>query len=332
MIKWILRGVFILVGVSIGYRFGETLGPPWTPLTGLGVGVAASLVAVVLEWFLSGRTLAVISSILFGAILGIFFTVFTEQILVLVIGPVEDQLIHVNIRVALLALFTYLAISILYQTRDKFRVVIPYVEFRREEKGIRPVVLDTSALVDGRAADFLQTGIVDGPVIVPEMVLKELHNVADSDDKSRRERGRLGMQVLDVLRHDPSLDFHIEAMESDVTKPVDQRLVEVAKSLGARLMTNDYNLNRIASIGGVDVINLNELATALKPTALPEENLVIRLVRRGEQRKQAVGFLEDGTMVVVEDGIKMLGKKVSVKVTNSITRDTGRIVFAELDS
>ncbi len=335
MFRWIFRGVFLVTGVSIGYKLGETLG---NPLWGIILGIVSSLAIIAFEWFMGGRPIAIISSLLFGVILGLIFMVMAEQMLILVTGPAEQwfaeperglQVLQ-NIRVAMLIAFIYLGASILYQTRDRFSMIIPYIEFRREEKGVKPIILDTSVLVDGRVGDVLKTGIIDDPIIVPEMVLEELHNIADSDDKTRRERGRLGMKVLDLLRESPKVDFSIQQLDSDTKKPVDQRLVDVAKQLGARIMTNDYNLNRVASIGGIDVVNLNELANALKPTALPEEEITIKLVRSGEQRGQAVGFLEDGTMVVVEDGVKMLGKEVPVKVTNTITRDSGRIVFAEL--
>ncbi len=324
--KWIFRAVFLLVGASVGYKIGETLGHAFA---GIILGIVVSLATIALEWFVSKKPISIISSILFGAILGLLFTIMAEHILILVTGPIEDLMLHQSIRMSMLAAFSYLSILILYQTRDKFNMVIPYVEFRREIKGIRPVLLDTSVLVDGRIAEFLQTGIIDSPVVVPEMVLEELHNIADSSEKTRRERGRLGMRMLDSLQEDEKLDFSIQALDSDEKKPVDQRLVDVAKTLNARIMTNDFNLNRVASIAGLDVINLNELSNALKPAALPEEKVVIKLTRRGEQRKQAVGFLEDGTMVVVEDGIKMIGQEVPVKVTNTITRNSGRIIFAE---
>lgn len=327
MLKWFFRSVFFLVGVSVGFKFGEFFG---FPLFGLFGGMAFSVALIAFEWFFSTRPLSTISSVLFGVLLGLVFTVIAEQVVLLVIGPVEDPELSQTISIAILVVFTYLAIAVLYQTRDRFNVVIPYVEFRREERGVKPVILDTSALVDGRVADVFKTRIIDDPVIVPQMVLDELHNIADSDHKTRRERGRLGMYMLDQLREDPSVDFRVQQLDSDPQKAVDQRLVDVARKIGARIMTNDYNLNRIASIGGIEVINLNELANALKPTALPEEELTIKLVRHGEQRNQAVGFMEDGTMVVVEDGAKMLGKEVPVTVTNTITRDSGRIVFAEL--
>ncbi len=326
MIKWFFRCIFLLVGASVGYKFGDTLG---NPFYGILFGIIISVAAIIFEWFISSKPISVISSVVFGAVLGLLLTAIGSEALKLVIGPIDEQ-ISQSISTAMLVGFTYLGIAILYQTRDKFNVIIPYVEFRREEKGVKPLVLDTSSLVDGRIADVLKTGIIYDPVIVPEMVLEELHNIADSDEKTRRERGRLGMQMLDILRKDSNIEFSIQNLDSDPHKPVDQRLVDVAKTIHARIMTNDYNLNRVASIGGIDVINLNELSNALRPTALPEEQIKIKLVRSGEQRGQAVGYLDDGTMVVVEDGIKMLGKEVMVKVTNTITRDSGRIVFADI--
>ncbi|MCK4276427.1 MAG: PIN/TRAM domain-containing protein, partial [Phycisphaerae bacterium] len=203
-----------------------------------------------------------------------------------------------------------------------------YVEFRREEKGIRPTVIDTNVIIDGRIADILRTGFVDGPVIVPQVVLRELHKIADSGDKLRRERGRLGLDVLNELREDPSVDVRIQEFAADDERPVDEQLVHIAKLLNGKLMTSDFNLNRLASLEGIGVINLNELANALKPVALPDEQLTIKIIKRGEQPGQGVGYLSDGTIIIVEDADHLLGQEVEVVVRNTITRDTGRMIFA----
>lgn len=332
MITWLFRGLFFIASVAVAYAFGGLFGNPYL---GIIIGILVAAAIIMFEWLISSSPISVISSVIAGTIIGMLFAIFAQQVLMLIIGPIfSDPSVQAeferNVKLGFMAVFVYLAIAIIYHTRDKFKVVIPYVEFRRSEKGMRPILLDTSVLLDGRIADILGTKIVEDPIIVPEMVLEELHNIADSDDKIRRERGRLGMRMLDELRKNEDLDVSIQSFDVSPQKPVDQRLVDVAKQLGARIITNDYNLNRVATIGGVEILNLNELANALKPVALPEEEINVKLLREGEQHGQAVGFLDDGTMVVVEGGAGMIGKKVPVVVTNTITRETGRIIFAEL--
>jgi len=326
MAIWVFRVLFFLVGSAIAFTIGEGTNNPFLWFV---FGIALSAAVVVFEWLLSSSPMSAISSVVFGSLSGILFAVLTVQILDLAFGPIK-AVVHNNLTLALMAVFVYWAIAFLYQTRDTFRVIIPYVEFRKEEKGARPVLLDTSVIVDGRIAEILATRIIDGPIIVPQMVLQELHNIADSDSKLRRERGRLGMRMLDEIRSNERLEVRIEAIESDSTRPVDERLVEIAKKHNARIMTNDYNLNRLASLEGIEIININELANALKPVALPDEELTVKLLRPGEQSGQGVGYLDDGTMVIVEDAAAQLGKEVTIVVTNTITRDTGRMIFGRI--
>jgi uncharacterized protein YacL len=232
---------------------------------------------------------------------------------------------------ALIVAFSYLGIAFIYNSRDKFNLIVPYVEFRKEEKGASPIVLDTSVVIDGRIADIVRTGIVDGPLVVPQLVLRELHQIADSGDKLRRERGRLGLETLNRLRADRDVEVRVQdlGVEED-DRPVDEQLVRIAKSVNGRLMTMDFNLNRLASVEGIRVINLNELANAVKPIAVPDEKLAVKLIKRGEQAGQAVGYLPDGTMVIVEEAAHLIGQEAEVVVRNAITRPTGRMIFAQV--
>ena len=332
MAVWIFRGFFIIAGTAAGYSICPAGRDPYAFATG---ALIASLAMVCVEWFLSRSPISVITSVVFGSIVGIALAVLTRVVVKLALGdiyenPTAQRQFDTALMLCLMIPFIYLGVAFLYQTRDKFRVVIPYVEFRREEKGARPVVLDTSVIVDGRINDVLHTGIIDGPIVVPQFILGELHHIADSDDKLKRERGRLGLRVLGQLREDSKLEVRIERIETDTRQAVDERLIDAAKRMNARIMTNDFNLNRLATVAGVEILNLNELANALKPIALPNESLDVTLIKRGEQPGQAVGYLEDGTMVVVEEATEMLGDEVQIVVTNTITRDTGRMIFGRL--
>ncbi|MBS3764067.1 MAG: PIN domain-containing protein [Planctomycetes bacterium] len=331
MTIWVLRAVFFLSGAAVAYSIGHEMS---NPFLWFSIGIAVSGLLVVFEMFFSRSPLAAVSSIVFGTLVGLAFALIAQQISLMIFEDfIQDpEIFKRSAGLAFMVVFVYLAIAFLYQTRDKFRVVIPYVEFRKEERGSKPVLLDTSVIVDGRVAEILGTGIINDPIVIPQMVLQELHNIADSDDKLRRERGRLGIQMLDDIRQNPDIDTRIKTLDSDSNKPVDERLVEIAKQHGARIMTNDYNLNRIASLEGIDIINLNELAGALKPVALPDEKLTVKLLRTGEQSDQAVGYLQDGTMVVVEDAAAQIGEEAEIVVTNTITRETGRIIFGQLAS
>jgi len=188
----------------------------------------------------------------------------------------------------------YIAISTLLQTKDEFRFIIPYVEFSKQLKGAKPLVLDTSVIIDGRIADICDTGVIDTKMIVPRFVLQELQGIADSSDKIKRNRGRRGLDILKKMQSNPKVELQMHegnlAELRDVQK-VDERLVVLAKVLGARVVTNDFNLNKISQLQGVDVINLNELSNALKLVALPGENLTIRIV------KQAAEGIPEGPIV-----------------------------------
>jgi len=327
MAIWIFRALFLLGAVATGYSIGLDIGRPFICLV---VSIGIGLVLVLAEWLVSRGPIALISSIVFGVLVGTLLSVLVERVVVLAFGPFSNEAYKSALSLCLVLLCTYLSIAFIYQTREKFRILIPYVEFRREERGARPIILDTSVIIDGRITDLLRTRVLDGPLVVPQVVLDELHHIADSEDKLKRERGRLGLEALNKIRESDSLDVRIQEPSRGETRPVDEQIVEMSKKLNGRIMTNDYNLNRLASLAGQDVINLNELANALKPVALPDEEISVKLVKRGEQPGQAVGFLDDGTMVIVEDATHMLGDEVNVVVTNTITRETGRMIFARM--
>jgi uncharacterized protein YacL len=229
----------------------------------------------------------------------------------------------------------YISVSTLLQTKDEFRFIIPYVEFSRQVKGARPLVLDTSVIIDGRIADICDTRFIDTRLIVPRFVLQELQSVADSSDKLKRNRGRRGLDMLKRMQNNNKIDLVMHDSNlpelRDVHK-VDERLVVLAKALGARVVTNDYNLNKIAQLQGVEVINLNELANALKSVALPGEMMAVRLVKAGDQIGQGVGYLEDGTMVVVEQGRSQIGQEVTITVTSVLQTPAGRMIFGRIDN
>lgn len=239
-------------------------------------------------------------------------------------GPIFNLLQGVKVLIGLVT--CYIGITLVLQTKDDFRFVIPYVEFSREIRGNRPTLLDTSVIIDGRILDLMQTKLVQGTFIVPKFVLNELQAVADSTDRLRRARGRRGLDVLQKLQETSHADVSFTDADAEGNS-VDQKLVSLAKSLEARVMTNDFNLNKIATLRGVDVINLNDVAKSLRPVVLPGEAMRVQLVKPGEGPTQAVGYLEDGTMVVVEGAKPFIGQDVELTVTSMLQTSAGRMIF-----
>jgi len=298
--------------------------------------VAAGIV-VAGDILLRQKQITTLSAIYFGLLLGLLLgTLFAEAIKPFLTDNLRESspLIR-GVQVLITTVFCYVVTSTLLQTKDEFRFIIPYVEFSKQMKGNRPLVLDTSVIIDGRIADLCDTRIVDSKMIVPRFVLQELQGIADSSDKLKRNRGRRGLDVLKRMQGNNKVELQIhEANLAELREVgrVDERLVVFAKSLGARVVTNDFNLNKIAQLQGVEVINLNEVANALKTVALPGEGLMVKLVKPGDQVGQGVGYLDDGTMVVVEGGRSNIGQEVMIVVTSVLQTPAGRMIFGRVDA
>ncbi|GJM25691.1 MAG: PIN/TRAM domain-containing protein [Phycisphaerae bacterium] len=229
----------------------------------------------------------------------------------------------------------YLAVSFIYQTKDDVRFVIPYVEFAKDVKGNRPLLLDSSVIIDGRIADICATHVIETELIVPRFILQELQLISDSADRLKRNRGRRGLDILNQMQTAEDIDVRImdvEMARKDIKRTVDEMLVELAVDIGGRVATNDYNLNKVAQLRGITVININDLANALKPVFLPGEQMKIKVIRPGEEAGQGVGYLEDGTMVVVEGGRDAIGKMVDIAVTSALQTSAGRMIFGRVES
>jgi uncharacterized protein YacL len=192
----------------------------------------------------------------------------------------------------------------------------------------RNVLLDTSVIIDGRIADIAHTGFVAGSMLVPAFVLNELQHIADSPDSLRRQRGRRGLDILNQLQKDPSISFRITDLDVEGVRAVDDKLVVLAKQLRCPILTNDYNLNRVAELQGVQVLNINELANAVKTVFLPGETINVLVIQEGKEAGQGVGYLDDGTMVVVEDGVGLIDEQISASVTKVLQTAAGRMIFA----
>ena len=295
--------------------------------------MALAVGMIIADLMLRDKQLVTITSVYFGLIIGLFLT----YVLDLALNPLYPDptagsaLWRPWVQLVMGLFLCYMCISVLLQTKDDFRFIIPYVEFSKEVKSRRPYLLDTSVVIDGRIADVAETNILDNVLIMPRFVIAELQGIADSSDRTRRTRGRRGLDIMNRLRDDPKIEMSIYEEEpvEFADKPVDERLVLLAKQLHGKIVTNDYNLNKVAQIHGVGVINLNDLANALKPVFMAGENLDIRVLKAGEEPGQGVGYLDDGTMVVVESGRDHVGKNIQVVVTSVLQTSAGRMIFGK---
>jgi uncharacterized protein YacL len=334
----ILRCVFVLVAAGLSAAFNQSLilppGSEWKTWAVFGGMMGIALFVIVLDVLLRKKKLDAITAIYFGMLVGLVLT----YILSLALVPFWEYLslsikTQNAVQLTLGLVICYLCISLLMQTRNDFRFIIPYVEFSKEVKGLKPCILDTSVIIDGRIADVVETDVIDGKLIMPKFVIGELQAIADSSDRLRRGRGRRGLDILNRMRANTNIDMEIfdRELPEFAGQSVDLKLIALAKSLQGKLITNDYNLNKIAKLQGVPVINFNDLANALKPVFLPGEHIDVRVIKAGEEAGQGVGYLEDGTMVVIEGGREHVSENVNVAVTSVLQTSAGRMVFGRCE-
>ncbi len=339
----ILRMCFIVVAAGISVSlFNSNVLPnsPGTPFAVFAGVISLALAVIGADVAFKQKRIDTISSVYFGLLIGLLLTYVAGVALSPLMENILDEFtagqraaIRSHVQLTMAMILSYVCISFLLQTKDDFRFVIPYVEFAREIKGLKPYVLDTSAIIDGRIADVIETNAIDNQLIMPRFVLSEVQGIADSSDKLRRSRGRRGLDILNRLRSNKLVEFQIydrELPEMD-GQEVDMKLVLLAKHLGGKLITGDYNLNKVAKIHNVPVINLNDLSNALKPVFLPGERIEVRVVKPGEEDGQGVGYLDDGTMIVIENGRPYVGRDVRLGVTSVLQTSAGRMVFGKFE-
>ncbi|MFA5092861.1 MAG: PIN domain-containing protein [Candidatus Omnitrophota bacterium] len=319
------RVLFILGSMAIGY---QTVVINSSGLIGMVIGAAIALLMIMAEAGLRKVSVSGLSSAVFGLILGLIMAKLVGD--AFSIAPI-DALILSRIRVGLTLIFCYLGMVMALRGKDEFNIIIPYVRLRRQDQAQDVVLLDTSVIIDGRIVDLCKTRFLSGKIIIPKFVLRELQQIADSTDPIKRQRGRRGLEILNNIQNEPGMDITIHEQDFTETSEVDAKLVLLAKLLEAKILTVDFNLNRVASIQGIKVLNINELANALKPVVFPGEEMQIKLIKEGKEHNQAVGYLDDGTMVVVEDARRLIGQDVKVAVTSVLQTQAGRMIFTKVE-
>jgi len=320
------RVLFIGGSIAVGYQMLALRG---IGLLGAFAGALVAVLIIILEIGMKKVSVRGLSSAVFGLILGLIIAKLVTDAVSLAPIPVSQLPV---IGVICTLVFCYLGMVIGLRGKDEFSLIIPYVRLRREDQTETLVALDTSVIIDGRIVDILKTNFIDSKIVIPRFVLKELQLIADSTDPIKRQRGRRGLEILHTIQKESGQAIAIHEEEFPDVPEVDAKLVKLAKLIEARIMTVDFNLNRVATIQGVKVLNINELANALKPVVFPGEQMQVKLIKEGKEHNQAVGYLEDGTMVVVEEARRFIAQEVRVVVTSVLQTQAGRMIFTKLEN
>jgi uncharacterized protein YacL len=324
----IVRGLFVvlcgLVGLAAGSMYrSESL----YLLVGLAVGVAVG--ALLVEWILRKVQVKVLISAFVGLVVGLLLARFLLNTLAIFLEPLAEPL-RVFVSLLFMVAVGYIAAAVAVEKGRGLRV-LDLVRAVKEQPGVeRNKILDTSVIIDGRIADICETGFIEGTLIIPQFVLRELQHIADSSDPIKRNRGRRGLDILQKIQKNANVQVRIHDMDFPDIREVDGKLVAMGKALGAKVVTNDFNLNKVAELYGVPVLNINELTNALRPVVLPGEEIRVYVLKEGKEYNQGVAYLDDGTMVVIDNGRRYIGHTIDVCVTSVLQTTAGRMIFSRL--
>lgn len=368
MLKKLLRALFTIVGAFVGYGLfllsvqliqysGVEIFEKFSRTEVYVAGVIFAIIFAIIffrltplirrgsvkmadniEHDLAGVSANTIITGTVGLVIGFLIALLVSQIYVAVI---EDQYLYAGITIATYMFFGYVG-TVVAKSKGKEILdtfVAPRKAFedmistrnKKKSEGM-PKILDTSVIIDGRIAEIMKTGFIEGQIVIPEFVLVELRHIADSSDSLKRVRGRRGLDILNKIQMEYGIEIYNTDSEKSIKEipEVDVKLLKLAQILGGKVVTNDFNLNKVAAINGVEVLNINELANTLKPVVIPGEDMTVSLVKQGKDSSQAIGYLDDGTMIVVEDGRPKMGQTVEIGVTSVLQTSAGRMIFGRL--
>ena len=331
MALWIIRVLFLFL-CTVGGLAVSQVRPEWLahPLLGAVVGFGFGWLMIAIDEMLKGFSLRAFSATSFGLLLGTLVALLIDHSGLF--GPSSDDSPHRQVvRMAIFVGFGYIGMVLAMRSnKEDFSLIIPYIRFAPQNKPENLLLLDTSVIVDGRIADLIEANFLEGIIVVPRFVLKELQQLADSGDAVKRARGRRGLEILNRIQRSTRNDVKIHDGDFPDEKEVDSKLVRLARNLGAKLYTNDYNLGKVAELQRVNYVNMHDVAKALRTVLLPGEMVSLRIVREGKDKGQGVGYLPDGTMIVVNNGQAALGQQVEAQVQSLLQTGAGVIVFADL--
>jgi len=321
-----LRLLFVLI-FSIACWFFRPFGiNQWTAA---GLGAVASGLIIFFELRVRALSLKRLIGAVIGSLLGIIGAFLFSLVLR---NSLPDTHTRSLLQLGVLLLMTYIGLVVGASKGDLLNLAALGGLFAGERTARRNTkVVDTSAIIDGRIADIAETGFLEGALIIPGFVLRELQMVADSSDSSKRQRGRRGLDVLQRMRSNPNITVQIAEEDYPHIREVDLKLLEMAKNLEAKILTNDFNLNKVAQVRGVAVLNINDLANSLRPVVLPGEKMRVVIMKEGKEFDQGVGYLDDGTMVVVDHARRLIGRSVEICVTSVLQTASGKMIFGRLD-
>ena len=332
MALWVIRILFLILCTIGGYAVSqvreEVVWRPYSAPLGMIIGFGFGWLMIAIDEMLKGFSLRAFSATTFGLLLGTVVALLIDHS---GLFDKTDEVVRWLVRKALFLSFGYVGIVLAMRSnKEDFSLIIPYVRFAPQNKPDNLLLLDTSVIIDGRIADLIDANFVEGLIVVPRFVLKELQQIADSNDPIKRARGRRGLEMLNRIQRNLQHEVKIHDGDFPDEPEVDAKLVRLARNLNAKLFTNDYNLGKIAELQSVNHVNLHDLAKSMRVVLLPGEVLSLRIVREGKDKGQGVGYLADGTMVVVNNAQSAVGQQVEAQVQSLLQTGAGVIVFADL--
>jgi uncharacterized protein YacL len=325
--SWILRiSLFLICGIS-GYYLTKGISPsPRIALLGLIGGLFLTVLTLLIEKVLIKIPLKNLLGSFIGLILGIVISNLLSD--VFFFNLYNHQQTVFPILIILYGICGYIGLRIGFKKGEEIHLSGWKLFSKNIPQSENKKILDTSVIIDGRIADITETGFLEGALIIPQFVLNELQHIADSSDSIKRTRGKRGLEVLHHIQKQASIDVQIVDNDYPSIKEVDSKLIELAKEVRGKIITNDSNLNKVAELQGIEVLNINELANSIKPVVLPGEEINVKILKEGKEMGQGVAYLDDGTMIVVDNGRKQMGKMVDVIVTSVLQTPAGRMIFA----
>jgi len=334
MTIWVIRILFLFLCTVAGYAVSELhplfVGVPNAGIYGMMIGFGFGWVMIAIDEMIKGFSLRAFSATTFGLFLGMVIALLVDQSGIFA-GQDPNDPTRRMVRICLFLSFGYIGMVLAMRSnKEDFSLIIPYVRFTRQAKADNLLLLDTSAIIDGRIADLIESNYLEGMVVVPRFVLRELQQVADSTDTIKRARGRRGLEILNRIQRNIRNEVRIHDADFSDEVGVDSKIMRLAANLSARIYTTDYNLCKVAELQSISCVNISEVARCLRVILLPGEMLNLRIVREGKDRGQGIGYLADGTMVVVNHAQAHIGHQVDVQVQSTHQTGAGIIVFADM--